>query len=484
MPTTLNETSRFADQLERYHAAMTLLTGSRDKSAPSPSNRVTVYVVRNEQAVRKLAGDGNKYLGGFYMPRAGGSLAIVPRVDAASGEANMSMIVLLHEYAHHFMTAAAGFPMPRWYSEGAAEFVAAASFDANGGVMLGRPANHRAAELHLARDVKAEELLDPDAYEKRKTGSYDAFYGKSWLLYHYLVAGKRREGQLARYLMALVGGKSSREAALSAFGDLAALERELDAYMRQPRMMALRISADELAVGPIQVRRLREGEAAMMPVRIRSRRGVNEEQAKAILVDARAVATRYPKDPAVLAALAEAEYDAGNDKEAIGAADAALSADPSEVNAYVQKGYALFRQAPDAEDQAAAYKLARAPFVALNRRENDHPLSLVYYYRSFIEQGIDPPPVALDGLERAAELAPFDLGLRMTLAMQQLKGGKRGPARHNLTPIAYNPHGGGMAAAAKRILARIDADPAWNGVEGIGDLMAGSEERDEPASKN
>ena len=66
----------------------------------------------------------------------------------------------------------------------------------------------------------------------------------------------------------------------------------------------------------------------MMPVIIRSRRGVDDEGAKAVLTDARAIASRFPKDPAVLSALAEAEHDAGNDKEAIAAADAALADDP------------------------------------------------------------------------------------------------------------------------------------------------------------
>lgn len=457
------DVSRFSEQLERYHAALTLLTG-RESMKPSPSNRVTVYVVRNENAVRKLYGEGSKYVGGFYIPRAGGSLAIVPAVDAGNGKVSYSMIVLLHEYAHHFLISANSMAMPRWLSEGSAEFFGTSSFKPDGGMMLGRPAQHRAGELYFARDVKAADLLDPAEYEKHKSGSYDAYYGKSWLLYHYLTFEKTRAGQLSRYINLLNQGKGMREAASEAFGDFDQLEKELDRYLKRPRMMALTLPADRLKIGGVQIRRLSQGEAAMMPIRIQSKRGItSQEQAKALLDEAREVEARFPDDPAVLSAFAEAEYDAGDDKEAIAAADKALAIDPSQVNAYVQKGYALFRMAADADDKAAAYKRARMPFVALNRRENDHPLPLIYFYRSFAQQGVEPPTLAISGLIRALELAPFDLGLRMNLATALVHLNRQAEARIVLQPVAFNPHGGSLATAARSILDRLDHDPAWDG---------------------
>jgi tetratricopeptide (TPR) repeat protein len=456
---------KFSDQLERYHAAMSVVTGV-ELTSPSPSNRVTVYVVGGEREVRRLHGGDNRYLGGFYLPRAGGSLAIVPRVTTGTTKLEFSMIALLHEYAHHFMISASTFPMPRWYSEGGAEFFAAASFPSDGGVSVGRPAMHRAAELLLpgfARDVKVAELIAPPAARGKKSSGYDAFYGKSWLLFHYLTFSPERRGQLASYLKLMTQGKTSREAALAAFGDFAQLERDLDAYLAKSRMLTLQLPASAIRTGPIEVRRLRAGEAAMMPVRIRSRRGVTVEEEQVLLPEVRAVAARFPDDPAVLSALAEAEHDAGNDKEAIAAADAALARDPGQVNAYVQKGLSLFRMAADADDQAKAYARARAVFVALNRRENDHPLPLIYFYRTFVEEGKQLSPLALQGLERASELAPFDLGLRMTLAVEQIRNRQVDKARRNLGPVAYNPHGGAMAEAAQRLMARIDRDPGWDG---------------------
>ncbi|MDF8333852.1 hypothetical protein [Novosphingobium cyanobacteriorum] len=452
----------FSEQLERYHTAIALLTSS-ETNVPSPSNRLTVYVVRNENEVRKLYGEDNPFLGGFYLPRAGGSIAIVSRVKAAGRDLDWSMIALLHEYAHHFIISSSAYGMPRWYSEGGAEFFASSRFNADGSVELGRPAAHRGNELFLARDVTAEELLDPAAYEKRRTRGYDAFYGKSWLLFHYLTFSKPRAGQLTNYLHLIAKGKSQREAALEAFGDFKILDRELDTYLLKNRWNFLTLAGSAIRIGAIDIRAVSAGQAEMMPVQIRSRRGVTTEQARKLLVDAREIAARFPRDPAALTALAEAEHDAGNDKEAVAAADAAIALDPMQANAYVQKGLSLFRLAEDAPDRDSAFNNAVKPFVALNRIENDHPLPLFYFYQSFSKRGRTPTDLAYQGLVRALELAPFDTSLRMTLAMEQMRRHLMPQARETLLPVAFYPHGGKLALAAQRLVAKIDASPKWDG---------------------
>lgn len=452
---------RFSDQLERYHSAMEFVTSFKI-SKPSPSNRITVYVVSNTAKVRKLHGGDDKFVAGFYRPNAAGSIAIVPRVEAARGKLDFSMVTLLHEYAHHFGMSNTSFAMPRWLGEGFAEFFSSAKFYSDGAVGVGMVAQHRAGELFYAKDVTAFDLLDPEVYKSHRGKNYDAFYGRSWLLYHYLIFEPEVSGQLPKYISLLQQGMGQREAAEGAFGDLGDLEKRLDAYLNRSRMTAFKIPLANLKVGPVNVRKLSAGEAAIMPVRIQSKNGVNEESAKAVVEEARKVAAQFPNDPYVLSALAEAEFDSGSDDAAIKAADAALALDKTQVNAYVQKGYALFRQAQDGNN-AADFVKARAPFVALNHLENDHPLPLIYYYRSFIEQGTKPSKLAIDGIEYALALAPYDQGLRMTVAMMELQQGRRDDARKTLKPIANNPHGGGLAEHARTILARMDAEPQWDG---------------------
>lgn len=447
---------RFSERLELYHEAMEGLVGF-EVPPPSPSNRLTVFVVSSPREVRRIYGEDARYVGGFYVPRAGGSIAIVPQIQSQRGQIDQSMLILLHEYAHHFLISNSAFAGPRWYNEGGAEFFASAEFPSSGGIKLGMPAAHRAAELYYARDVTVEQLLDPAAYEDGVRKGFDSFYGKSWLLYHFLSLGpQERRGQLSRYLRLMASGKGSREAGVEAFGDFRSLDRELDRYIRQRTMVSLYYTQDQLQVPEITVRRLSAAEEAIMPVVIRSRRGVDSQIAARLVEEARGIAAAYPDDPAVLAALAEAEFDAGNDENAIAAADAALAADPGRVNAYVQKGYALFRQAADAEDREVAYRAAIQPFLALNKLENDHPLPLIFFYRSFAERGREPPEQAALGLYRATEVAPFDLGLRMNLAVHQIETDDLPGARQSLMPIAHNPHGGAMADAARRVIERID----------------------------
>ncbi|WP_229955462.1 hypothetical protein [Parasphingorhabdus litoris] len=413
---------------------------NRPATKPSPSNRVTIYVVKNLGDVRDLYGGENKFVAGFYIPRAGGSMAIVAKVKSSRREMSQSELILLHEYAHHFLIGSAARAYPRWLSEGFAEFYGTAKFGSDGSVSLGLPSKGRAYELALAKTVPITLLLDTKAYAADKSKRYDSFYGQSWALYHMLHFSEERKGQLPNYLRQLAKGAEEIDAAKAAFGDLKELNSDLNRYLRQRKITTYRIPPEYLNVGSINMRRLRAGEAAMMPVLIQSKRGVTEEQAAELLLDARKIAGAHPTDPAVLAALAEAEYDAGNDAEAIAAAEGALAINPNETNAYIQKGYALARMAPDAENEAAAWKKMRRQFVKLNKIENDHPIPLIQFYRSYREQGINPPVIAVDGLARALELAPYDNGLRWMMANEFMEQKKYDWAAHTLGPLAYSPH--------------------------------------------
>ena len=450
----------FAERLERYHVAMTLITGF-DPPVPSPSNRVTVYAVGSGRTLRKLYGDANSNVAGFYIPRAGGSVAFVPNVRLRGSETDFTLIVLLHEYAHHFTISSAPFALPRWVTEGWAEFFAAAKFSPDGGVDIGLPANHRVGDLNFASKLSIREVLDYDRIAKDDGPRRDGFYGQAWLMFHYLYFNPERTPQFGTYLSKYTQGVPSLQAAEEAFGDLDKLERELKSYQRTRRIPAKRYSADLLPIGKITITPLSTGMSEMIDVVLRSRRGVSREEALELLPDARAIAAKFPDDGGVLAALSEAEYDAGNDAEAIAAADAAIALDPSQKNAYVQKGFALFRIAQDVDASAAddAYAAAMKPFEALNAIEADHPLPLIYYYRSFAQRRKVPNETARAALERASVLAPFDQELRLNVAMMMISERKNELARFMLAPLAADPHGSGRSERAKQLMAVLEQTP-------------------------
>ncbi|MBO9624483.1 MAG: hypothetical protein J7500_17375 [Sphingomonas sp.] len=443
----------FADQLERFDKAVRVLWGVSDQPV-GPANRVTVYVVGDIADVQKLTTSRNA--AGFYEGRATGPVAFVPR-SAGTDETDLSaMAILLHEYAHHFMfTTWPHAAYPAWYVEGFAEFLATTRFEKDGSVVVGYPPQYRASGI-FQQSLSTERMLAADA---RKLGDMqmDSLYGRGWLLTHYLMIEGKRGNQGMDYLKAINGGKSALDAAKQAFGDLNLLDRELDRYARG-RFGARRIAAKVVTPGPITLRRLSPGQEAMMDVRIRSQAGVNEETAPRVYVRAKKAAAPFPNDPAVQRALAEAAFDAGDFAEAEAAADRAIAADPKLVEALCYKARAQMARAAKAKDLSPeTWKAIRRTIAAANRLDPEDPEPLMLYYRSFADAHAMPPQLAREGLYKAFNLAPQDDGLRLNAAVVQLRDKKVADARETLRPLAFNPHGGGLAEYASKIVAAIDS---------------------------
>lgn len=450
----------FTERLERYHTALGTAFGT-SKTKLSPSNRVTVYVVRNQSQIRKLHGQNNKYVGGFYIPRAGGTVAFVPRVETSGTDSAGSEHILLHEYAHHFLHGRTSQNWPRWISEGFAEFYAHARFEKDGSVGLGLPAYSRFNELVRAKNVPLKALFNRQEYSDWKGSSktYDNFYGRSWLLYHYLTMTDKRVGQRVKYLQLIQTGSTETEAAVNAFGDFKTLDRELRLYMKRSSLSYAKLPINEVDVSNFTVRKLSEAEEEAMPVIIRQKRGVNREEAIEILAEARELAAQYPNDPTILSMLSEAEFDAGNSAESIAAADKGLAIDPKRSNALVQKIYAQYRIALDAdkdEVENAAWKDLRSTIVKLNSLENDHPIPLIYNYLSLQGRGKAISTNAAHGIERALQLAPYDRNVRYMVIKQLVDEKKYRLAKNALQPLVNDPHRQTDDSAAQRLLDIIE----------------------------
>jgi tetratricopeptide (TPR) repeat protein len=267
-----------------------------------------------------------------------------------------------------------------------------------------------------------------------------------------------RAGQLTRYLAEINAGKSAAEAA-KVFGDLRQLHRELERFLGASRITGYPIQASQINVGEITVRKLTPGEAATMDVRILSKRGVDEKTAPGVYEAAKKAAAAFPNDPGAQIVLAEAAYDAGDFTAAEAAADRAIAADPKAIDAYVYKAMARMAIADQkGDDSRETWRAIRSIIATANKLDPEDPEPLILYYRSYVEARQAPPQMAKDGLYRAFELAPYDLGLRMNVAQMLMYDGKPQEARILLLPLAYNPHGGGLAQAAKQMIARIDAE--------------------------
>lgn len=449
-----------ASKLERLDDAMRLFTGTKPAtSATSENTKVTIYQFGNSEAIGKLAGMNGVV--GFFIPRAGESVAFVPLAADRERPSNSSPgarqgyefyqnnidpeSVLFHEYAHYFMYQHAPAAYPGWYSEGFAELFGTLKLEPKG-FTLGEPAEHRKAEISMVQ-VDADKMFDTRA-------RYITFpqYGHGWLAVSYLSFKPERQGQLANYLSALNRGVEGRQAAREAFGDLEQLERELNAYRRQ-RALGLTAQFASQSEPIVSVRRLSTAEAARMPLRVRAKAGVTREQARGMLAEARRLAIQFPESLPVQLTALEAEVDAGELAEAEERAVAVLAKHPKSVETHLFRGQIAMEHA---RNDPKWLLIARSHFVSANNIDSAHPQALTGYYLSFQLANETPPENALIALESAFDAAPFDSSIRELLSHLLLVEKRDAQARVVLAPIAYRPHGGAKGRKLRELLAKLE----------------------------
>ena len=451
----------FATRLERFDAAARVAMKMSDPPVGA-DNRLTVFVLPTAADVRAAVGDKSNFNAGFYTGRVEGSLAYVPSETLRSSDnwlddTYRADAIFFHEYAHHLMMQDLRWPYPEWYVEGFAEFFSNPKFDRDGSVWFGlRPAARRWA-LSNGPGMPVERLLG-GLKPAMSDSERDTFYGRGWLLSHYLLMDRKRSGQLDKFIMGLAGGLSEIAAAEQAFGDLSKLDKELDVYSHTQLLM-FKVPASISNVGQIAVTPLSDGAAKMVPVLAKVKYGFEGTEAEALAAEARAIEKSYPGDQLVETTLAEAELGSRHGAPALAAAERALAIDPRSTAALVLKGRALEQQAEAAEGDRRIGLLsqARLVFVAANKLDRADPDPLFEFYRTFVEAGERPSDNALAALHKASDLAPQDLGLRMNSAIAYLNEGKLKEARSTLTVVAYSPHAAGVRDIAKRMIADIDA---------------------------
>jgi len=447
------ELQQFATKLERFDQAARVAM-SMDDPPVGDGNRLTVFVVPTEKDVHAIMGDKNAWQSGFYTGRVEGSLAYVPRrTDSGINPDEL----FFHEYTHHLMMQNLDRPYPEWYVEGFAEFLSTARLDSDGSVWFGAPLQARAYSL-LNEKPPTFEQLAAGIHGKMTDLDLDAFYGRSWLLTHYLTLEKKRQGQLVGYINALTKGEAPLDAAHDAFGDTKRLDGELNTYVTQ-RMTEFKIPGDRIKLANIDVQPLSAGAGEVVMLRAKVKYGYEGDVAEALAAQVRSVESRFPGDELVETTLAEAELDAGHADAAEAAAVRALAANPRDTEALILKARAIEDKAKDADGDTRArlFEQARQTFIAANKLDTEDPEPLYDYYWSYLKEGKRPTDNAIAALHYASDLAPQDIGVRMNSAIAYLDAGKPQDARSTLTVVAYSPHAGEAGDIAKRMMTDIDA---------------------------
>lgn len=457
-----NRLTEFATRLEQFDRAARALLQMDDPQV-GDGNRVTVFVLPTAKDVQRLAGDS--FLSGFYTGRVSGPLAYVAKRDDDSDLA--AETILYHEYAHHLMMQQLDQPYPEWYVEGFAEFLSTPRFGKDGSVGLGVPPQHRAWGLFYGKQLALDSLLGGTYGDINKLPRElrESIYGRGWLLTHYLTMEPRRSGQLTGYVLGISKGLTPLQSAQQAFGDLKQLEKNLDTYLHRSTVRSFTVASRE-APPTVEVQPLSPGGAAIVLLRAKIKNEVKREEAEPTATQVRAIEARFLGDELVEATLAEIELEAGHAAAAEAAADRALRANPKNTEALVLKGRAMVARAEPLEDPARRqlFDQARGTFIAANKLDSEDPEPLMEFYKAYLSEGVRPNANAIAALHYASDLAPQDFGVRLNSAIAYLMEGKLKEARRALVPVAYSPHAQGAAAAARRMIAKIDASDAKGAV--------------------
>lgn len=455
----------FAEKLERFDQAARRFLRQADP-AVGDGNRLSIFVLDNVAQVRRLHGEKDNFIYGFYFGRYTGSVAFTPRRadDNESGGLNAEA-VFFHEYAHHLLFQNFNRPYPNWYIEGFAELLATPKFDKDGSIALGVTPQHRAYGLVYEDGLTTSQLLIAQPV-KMTQAQRESIYGRGWLLTHFLRFDAPRAGQMDKFLANLTNGQPTSVAATNAFGDLKQLDRDLNAYLKRRRILAMVIPPENIKIEPVEVVPLSVGAGEAMASRMLSKRGVNAAEGKAVVANLRQIGQRNANDAFVQQALAEAEYDVGNHAASLSAAEAALRINPRSVEALVYKGRALVELAAKA-DGSPNFAKARQAYLAANKIDTEDPEPLFLFFESYVREGERPTANAISALHYASALAPQDVGLRINSALAWLYDKKLAEARLDLLPIAFDPHGGEATEAARAAVDRISAKDSQGAISAL-----------------
>jgi tetratricopeptide (TPR) repeat protein len=436
------EARDFAAKLERFNFVLRTMRPPPNPNAPSL--RLRVFLVRNQNAVQQLSGPG---VAGYYVSDARGLMLVGTRQrEGMSSDirSNRNIVnldpesVLFHEYTHHYTFQYFPAAYPVWYSEGYAEFWGSTRILDNDVVEVGAPANHRFQTFSDLGWLPLNRVLSAHNYSEAPGENVFLLYAEGWLIVRYLFDHPDRQRQVNEYLRLVNLGVDFSEAARRAIPDMGAFDSALNAYSGAARFGVVRLPFRTIDVGPIAVRALRPAEDALLLDEIRVSQGYRQREATQFAAEVRGRAGRFPDDPFAIRLIMETQFLAGNNAEALAAADRLLALEPANARALMTKGLVQMAGlvAARSTDQNSWNATRQFLTRAVNAARQD-PVVLSAYYHSFRMQNVVAPEGAQNALYDAMELAPSDDEIRYVLARDYESRNMIPEAIAIIRPVAY-----------------------------------------------
>jgi tetratricopeptide (TPR) repeat protein len=238
------EARRLGDQFERMRAVFRKALPNVAVDAPAPIVVIAVKDRKDFQALEPAAylGKGQLNLAGLFL-RTPDKNYVLLRLDT---EGEHPYETVYHEYTH-FLLSRDDEWMPLWVNEGLAEFYETTDIR-DKEVELGQPSTPNLALLRQNRLLPLGTLfqVDHDSPYYREENKGSIFYAESWALTHCLMIEDRKNNtqKLRDYLELVSTHVDPLSAAIQAFGDLATVQKHLEAYVAQGSFSYFRMPAD------------------------------------------------------------------------------------------------------------------------------------------------------------------------------------------------------------------------------------------------
>lgn len=452
------QVQQITQELEEFrHLLVAMFPGLR-LDPPIPT---TVLLFKNEKTLRPyqpLTPQGkSKDILGYYQP---GKERMYLVVDLSRGIARETAF---HEYLH--LILAMNFEsIPVWLDEGLAMFYQRTEIDGLR-FSLGFPQTDYWLRLRRSKLIPLEVLteVDHDSEHYNVPDRRQVFYGQSWLLVHYLMAGDggKRQGQLTRFMQELRRGAPQAEALQQACGaDFKQMRRHLEDYLTESSVSYYKGKLLQAAAkAPVEFQPLEtaRAEAHLADLWINSGRVDEAEKALQKLV---ASGATVPDVHFRLGRIAMYRRDVG---EAVVHFRAALEQQPEDIGLRYYTALALTMQrfadsGPGGPEGGADEIIALLSPIL--EQKADFPSAYELLVQARLSRN-DPPEEMIPLLERVRELLPQRRDFDLLLAHSYLKSERLDDAEKLLESVVGDSKNETEIRQAKEWLQRIRDMRDW-----------------------
>jgi len=396
-----------ARHLELFRVAVAHLTNVRSTDSPIPTK---IYVVRGN--LKRFGLDPNA--AGMFLPGLRYNTMVV-RDSVGIQETS----IILHEYVHFLTRNQTSLHYPMWFDEGFAEYLSGARVHREY-FEIGRPPEHRMANLNYSWWIHMRKILAPDGYEDWSRERKSMFYAEAWALVHYLQGQPDRRASFSRSMAAYIerveSGHDDVEAFEAAFGiSVSELNKSVRRYLNKGKFRYFQYeSAQLLPVFTPEVTRLSKARVSLALAQLALRGGELDEAERWFRL---AVADEQTR-PRATAGLGDVFKFRDEFEDAQPLFEEAVRLAPDD--AYCQLDiaeywYARLRNAEDHSERELYLARAQEYLVAAWKLDDSSPETYAMLGATLLEEGRHYDR-AIEMLEAARDLLKSDLSVRLMLA--------------------------------------------------------------------